>query len=111
MSDPLSPSPVEAESQPQWLSDVLTELSAYAEGYLGSRERTKRVLAAVPIKYLAAAGLAVSEDAPATLAEALGHADCNGTCAVCVDFHAEMEAIAENKRQAYIATRDVILGG
>lgn len=93
----------------QWLRDVLTELSAVANGYRTSVESAQRVMAAVPAEYLAAAGLARIEGlvsvAPAgtatnqTLAEALGHV-CDGSCESCKTFRDEMAAIAEAERSA-----------
>lgn len=85
--------------QPQWLSDVLTELSAVAHGYVTTREGTQRVLAAVPAKYRSAAGL-VTEPIP-TLEQLLGHDDPDGTCRICVEFKAEMAAIAEAERAVW----------
>ena len=97
----------------EWMRDVLTALSAVAHGYTVTPDSAARVLDAVPAEYRRAAGLAVLaiEGAPSrTLAQALGHDDPDGTCDICVKFRTEMEAIRESERQAWIKTKDVIIG-
>lgn len=90
-----------AEQTPQWLRDVLTELSAYAHGYMPSPPNARLLLTRVPSKHLADSGLTPRVTfTDKTLEQVLGHDDPAGTCTVCVAFRAEMEAIAENERQA-----------
>jgi hypothetical protein len=81
---------------------VLTELSAYAEGYVGSRHGMVNVLAAVPDEHLIAAGLLPREEDDGYARSLFGVMGVPRGEAERIDreLKAELEEIAENERQA-----------